>query len=380
MKNKIKYFGFYDKQISKKKRVCSLAATNKMDYIYDSLQEIGFEVCIVSPSWFDDSYIENFKKTKNEEKENTRKNIKFVPSIFTSNKFTRVLKIAFSLLWLTNYLLFFVKKGEKIIVYHSPWFAFPVLVAKRIKKFYLILEVEEIYHDISSISKIFTYFEKKIIDKADAFLFSTDLLQEKVNHIKDKPNIIIYGNYKVYEALNVPLNDGKVHLVYAGIIDSHKAGVFNALESCKFLPSNYILNIVGFGEIEKLQNQILEVNSDSACKAYFYGEKKGEEYVKFCQACHIGLSTQNMEGEYVNSSFPSKILTYLGMGLKVVSCKIDCVKSSKIGKLVTYYDENRPEEIAKAILNIKFNQTIDVKSQIIKLDTDFKKQLKSLLN
>ncbi|WP_395046122.1 hypothetical protein [Flavobacterium sp.] len=378
MKNKIKYVGFYDEQNSKKKRVSSLAATNKMDYIYDSLQEIGCEVCIVSPSWFNDSCVLD-SKLINEENQLKKKNVKFVPSSFTSNKLTRVLKIAFSLLWLISYLVFFVKKGEKIIVYHSPWLAFPVLLAKRIKKFYLILEVEEIYHDVSSISKIFTFFEKKIIDKADAFLFSTDLLQEKVNHIKDKPNIIIYGNYKVYETLNVPSNDGKVHLVYAGIIDSHKAGVFNALESCKFLPSNYILNIVGFGEVEKLQKQILEVNSDSACKAYFYGEKKGEEYIKFCQACHIGLSTQNIDGEYVNSSFPSKILSYLGMGLKVVSCKIDCVSNSKIGELVVYYNKNKPKEIAEAILNVSFDKSIDIKSQIRKLDTDFKEQLKSLL-
>jgi len=379
MKNEIKYIGFYEEQTSQKKRVSSLAATNKMDYIYDSLQEIGYEVCIVSPSWFNDSCILD-SKIINEENQLKKKRVKFVPSFFTSNKLTRFLKIAFSLIWLINYFIFFVKKGEKIIMYHSPWLAFPVLLAKRIKKFYLILEVEEIYYDVSSINKFFAFFEKKIINNADAFLFSTDLLLEKVNSVKNKPNIIIYGNYKVYEKLSVPLNDGKIHLIYAGIIDSHKAGAFNALESCKFLPSNYVLHIVGFGEIEQIEKQILEINSVSVCKAYFYKEKKGEEYVKFCQTCHIGLSTQNIDGEYVNSSFPSKILSYLGMGLKVVSCKIDGVSNSKIGELVMYYNENKPEKIAEAILRVSSNKSINVKSQIKKLDTDFKEQLKSLLN
>jgi hypothetical protein len=380
MKNKIKYIGFYDEQPSQKKRVSSLAAINKMDYICDSLQEIGCEVYIISPSWFEDSYTLNLKITINEENKHKKKNIKFVPSFFTSNKLTRVLKIAFSLLWLTNYLVFFVKKGEKIIVYHSPWLAFPVLLAKRIKKFYLILEVEEIYYDVSSINKIFTFFEKKIINNADAFLFSTDLLQEKVNGIKNKPNIIIYGNYKVYEELNLPLNDGKIHLVYAGIIDSHKAGAFNAIESALYLNENYVMHIIGFGEVELLKSRIEEINKTSKCKVIFDGTKYGDEYIKYCQQCHIGLSTQKMDGAYLETSFPSKILSYLGMGLRVVSCYVGCVAKSEIGDQVSYYKEDTPNAIAESILNIDMSIANNNKLKIKLLDEKFVSNLKKYIN
>lgn len=379
MKNEIKYIGFYEEQNSKKKRVSSLAATNKMDYIYDSIQEIGCEVCIVSPSWFNDSCILD-SKIINEENQLKKKKVKFVPSFFTPNKLTRFLKIAFSLLWLINYLVFFVKKGEKIIVYHSPWLAFPVLLAKRIKKFYLILEVEEIYYDISSINKFFTFFEKKIIDNADAFLFSTDLLQEKVNGVKNKPNIIIYGNYQVYEELSVPLNDGKIHLVYAGIIDSHKAGAFNAVESALYLNKNYAMHIIGFGEVELLKSRIEEINKTSQCKVLFDGTKYGDEYIKYCQQCHIGLSTQKMDGAYLDTSFPSKILSYLGMGLRVVSCYVGCVAKSEISDQVSYYMEDTPNAIAESILNIDMSVANNNKLKIMLLDEKFVSNLKKLIN
>jgi hypothetical protein len=379
MKNEIKYIGFYEEQNSEKKRVSSLAATNKMDYIYDSIQEIGCEVCIVSPSWFNDSCILD-SKIINEENQLKKKKVKFVPSFFTPNKLTRFLKIAFSLLWLINYLVFFVKKGEKIIVYHSPWLAFPVLLAKRIKKFYLILEVEEIYYDISSINKFFTFFEKKIIDNADAFLFSTDLLQEKVNGVKNKPNIIIYGNYQVYEELSVPLNDGKIHLVYAGIIDSHKAGAFNAVESALYLNKNYAMHIIGFGEVELLKSRIEEINKTSQCKVLFDGTKYGDEYIKYCQQCHIGLSTQKMNGAYLDTSFPSKILSYLGMGLRVVSCYVDCVAKSEISDQVSYYMEDTPNAIAESILNIDMSVANNNKLKIMLLDEKFVSNLKKLIN
>lgn len=51
-------------------------------------------------------------------------------------------------------------------------------------------------------------------------------------------------------------------------------------------------------------------------------------------------------------SFPSKIITYMANGLRVVSANIRSVKSSLVGEYLTYYDNNTPEDIAKAIMTI----------------------------
>lgn len=376
MQQEIKYIGFYDAPKANFKRVSALAATNKMDYIAETINSAGYQVHFVSPSWFDDSSYNAKTQLKTTIQLGENKKLALAPSIGTSNKFTGYLKIVFSLFWLFWWLLIHVKKQEKIILYHSPWLVLPILWAKKIKGFQLILEVEEIYSDVSSLHSYFDKLEKKIFDKADYFLFSTELLAEKIK--PKKGFIIVYGNYTVFENLASPPDDGKIHLVYAGIIDSDKAGAFNAIESALFLDENYVMHIIGFGEIERLQERINEINKTSKCKVSFDGTKSGIEYLKFCQTCHIGLSTQKMDGDYLDTSFPSKILSYLSLGLNVVSCDVKCVSLSKISHLVNFYN-GYAEEIADAITKIDLKEAQYIKSEVKVLDCDFLSQIKLML-
>jgi hypothetical protein len=373
MEKDIKYIGFYDVPNSKTKRVSSLAATNKMDYICEAINKTGYKIHLISPSWIVDKGFSTQKTIQLSE----NKKITYCPSIGSENKIKNYNSIIISLLWLFFWLLKHVKKDEKIIVYHSPWIALPLVLAKKIKGFKLILEVEEVYGDVSSLHPRFDVLEKKIFQCADSFLFSTDLLAEKLNN--NKPFVIIYGNYTVPEKLANPTNDGKIHLLYAGIIDSHKAGAFNAIETALFLNENYMMHIIGFGEIEKLQDRIQEINKTSQCKVFYEGIKQGEEYIRFCQSCHIGLSTQNTEGAYTDTSFPSKILSYLGMGLNVISGDIKCVSSSSICSLVNYYN-GTPRDIAEAIITIDLKSSEYIKAQIQKLDNQFLKSINKLIN
>ena len=377
MRQEIKYIGFYDTPKATFKRVSALAATNKMDYIAETINSAGYQVHFVSPSWFDDlsSGAKFHSETTIQLDEN--KKLTLAPSIGTSNKFSGYLKIILSLLWLFWWLLIHTKKQEKIIVYHSPWLVLPIVWAKKIKGFQLILEVEEIYSDVSSLHAYFNVLEKKVFNKANSFFFSTELLAERLQTKKEY--IIVYGNYKVYDKLALPINDGKIHLIYAGIIDSEKAGAFNAIESAIYLKENYVLHIIGFGEVEKLQSRIKEINSISKCKVIYDGIKTNEEFISYCQACHIGLSSQKMKGDYASSSFPSKILTYMGLGLSVVSCNIEVVKKSKIAEYVHYYTSDTSLELARAIIKIGIVDCEKNKFIISHLNVEFLAQIKSLL-
>lgn len=378
MKKEIKYIGFYDLPDSVPKRAFAFAATNKMDYICDALNKADYKVHLVSPSWFIDSSSKLKFYSKSTKQLNDNKKVTLVPSLATSNKWMRNFKIIGSLIWLFIWLVTNVKRNEKIIVYHSPWLVLPVLCAKKIKGFHLILEVEEIYSDVSSLHPYFDKLEQKIFKTADSFLFSTDLLPEKIKTEKDF--IVIYGNYKVFNDLSTPPTDGKIHLVYAGIIDSHKAGAFNAIESALYLNENYVMHIIGFGEVELLKSRIEDINKTSQCKVIFDGTKYGDEYIKYCQQCHIGLSTQKMDGAYLDTSFPSKILSYLGMGLRVVSCYVGCVAKSEIGDQVYYYKEDTPNAIADSILNIDILIANNNKLKIKLLHEKFVSNLKKHIN
>ena len=374
MKRKeIKYIGFYDLPDSKIKRVSNPAATNKMDYICDAIIEAGYAVQIVSPSWTVKEG--TFKSLPQETIDlKTHKRITFCPNFVTSNKITRNLKIVFSLLWLFFWLLLNTRRGEKILMYHVQWLSLPVRWAKKLKGFNLILEVEEIYGDVSAIHPYFQKMEGDIIDSADAYLLSTDLLAHKIPGIK--PFTVIYGSYSVYPQLCTPADDGKIHLLYAGIVDTHKAGAFNAVNAARYLSDKYILHIIGFGAIDLLRKEIEDVNSLQGCRVIYDGLLSGEEYVQFCQQCHIGLSTQNVEGKYLESSFPSKILSYLGMGLDVVSGKIECVTHSAIGDIVNYYSGTSPSAISAAILDAQIKDRKNNMKVIQSLNESFIEQLR----
>ena len=64
----------------------------------------------------------------------------------------------------------------------------------------------------------------------------------------------------------------------------------------------------------------------------------------------------------------------------VVSCNIECVKISKIGELIYYYDNNNPKEIADAIKSIDFYNLHDSASEIQKLNEEFVLHLKDIFN
>lgn len=377
MNKEIKYIGFYDFPDAKMKRAANLAAMNKMDYIADAIVRAGYNVHFLSPSWFDDTSSSASFHWQSTVKVNNHKKVTFCPSFGTKIKWARNLKIILSLLWMFFYLLFHTKKNEKVLMYHVPWLSISVRWAKRIRGFELILEVEEIYGDVSVIHPYFHVLEKKLINSANAYLFSTELLINRIG--TKKPFIVIYGAYKTYPQLAVPPEDGRIHLLYAGIIDLHKAGAFNALEAAKFLPEKYILHIIGFGEVKLLKEKITEVNALKGCQIVYEGILSGDEYIKYCQKCHIGLSTQNIEGEYLKSSFPSKIISYLTMGLNVVSGTIDCVQHSKIGQIVNYYSESTPESISKAIKETKIGSSQSNINIIAELNTRFEKEIKKIL-
>jgi penicillin-binding protein-related factor A (putative recombinase) len=94
--------------------------------------------------------------------------------------------------------------------------------------------------------------------------------------------------------------------------------------------------------------------------------------------CHIGLNPQN-EGEYMNTAFPSKILSYLSHGLVVVSTRVRSIQESKISKLINFTEDDNPKSIANTIKAINIDKQPDNVHLIKKLDMDFTKALGDLL-
>lgn len=381
MSKVIKYIGFYDtNNNTKENRNTFLAATNKMNYIASSIVKAGYSVDIISPSWSKNS--NGYYKSRVDQISPKVRLI--IGSTFGGyNRLIGYLRILWSWIYLFYYLLFNIEKNEKIIVYHSIMLIYPVLLAKKLKQFKMILEVEEIYQDVSEFSEKVKQNEYKMFDNADMFLFSTELLNNKLNNF-NKPYAIVYGTYKTEKRIqNNFWNDNKIHLVYAGIIDRIKGGAFETIQSALYLSDKYYIHIIGFGsenDINTLKLLISEISNKTSCKISYDGILKGTEYISFLQKCHIGLSTQVPDEKYINTSFPSKILSYLSNNLRVISMKIPCVEQSAIGSLVWYYDDQNPECIARTIESVNLSEEYNSMAILNSLNNDFIKDISKMLN
>jgi hypothetical protein len=206
------------------------------------------------------------------------------------------------------------------------------------------------------------------------------MLNDVVNK-KNLPYAVIHGTYDVEPVLNQQSGD-KIHVVYAGTLSKIKGGAYAAAESARFLGENYRVHILGFGnneQVEEIKALADKISAENGCRVSYDGCLSGEKYLRFIQACHIGLSTQNPQGGFNETSFPSKILTYMANGLQVVSARIPVVECSAVNDYIIYYDSQTPENIASAIKNVDLKNCTDTREIIRELNKDFKEKIKEVL-
>ena len=381
MRKEIKYIGFYDLQDTDIKRVSSIAAVNKMDYISEAIIKSGYDVNIISPSWSSNNDRLAYYLNEKIIQINPHKKVTFCPTFSTRNKITRYLKIVFTLLWLFIWLIRNVERNEKIIVYHTQWLSFPLRLAKRLKGFHLVLEVEEIYEKIWEKKKIMNKWEQKLIKSADSYIAVSDLLAEMLG---EKTKAVVYGNYSVpiYNDIKPYFENNKINVVYAGSIDHVRGGAYSSIKCAELLPEKYLLHISGPGsetskkiledEIEKLNTKIGRV----AC--IYHGVIDEDIFPSFLLSCQISLNPQ-LSGVKFNYLFPSKIIKYLAFNLRIVSTKIDSIEKSDISSFVFFSVNDFPESIVDQILRINLDTSFNSQAFIKKLNDNFILDIKKLL-
>lgn len=375
--NTIKYISYYDTlENADEKRSYVLAAKNKIDYICSALTANGYSVEIISASGTEG------KKTCRTKRIHISDSIslKLFHSLGRGGRLKNFISYQIKKIHMFLYLLLHLKKGEKVIVYHSLGYMNMVRLLKKLKDFQLVLEVEEIYSDVSGKQNI-REKELAFFKIADAYLFPTELLNSLVN-TESKPYGINYGTYKVEPDRNVSFDDGKIHLLYAGTFDPKKGGAMAAIGAAAALDSDYHLHILGFGNEKDKKatfDAIEKANAAGGASVTYDGLLSGEDYIRFLQKCDIGFSTQTPDADFNDTSFPSKVLSYLANGLRVVSVKINVLELSAVNDLLYYYEENTPEAIAEAVKKVDIQTPYDSRRVIEKLDRQFISDLKEVL-
>lgn len=371
---RIKFFTYYGCTETKKYRKSSPAADSKIDYIVDVLNRCGYDVDIISLAA---SSIDSFLPACVQKRKNNT--LRYFASFrYTSSHF-RIFNRWFMELQLFLWCLLNLKKNETIFVYHSLGYDSIFIKLKKLLNIRIIGEIEEIYQDVSTQKNSQQINEYKFIDQCDGYILPTTVLDNKINTSR-KPSVIIHGVYNIAEKISEKYNDGKIHVVYGGTLDPNKGGALATVRAAEFLPENYHVHICGFGSSSEVQKEIEHVRKKSKATITFEGELKGLEYNKFIQKCHIGLSTQNPNAAFNETSFPSKILVYLSNGLAVVTVRIKVVEESSVNDIMYYYNKQCGKSIATAILSV---DVCGIKNHSIKLkelDKSFQTSLTNILN
>lgn len=376
---RIKYFAYYDEAGGNSDRNIVLSAVNKIDYIISSLNKIGYAVDIVSFAGIGGN---KFSVSPSETRHIGTNTLKLFrafsgPRIF--NPLFRCYMASSFVLWIA----FNCQKGEEIIVYHSLGYAPFFNFIQRFKHLKIIGEIEEIYQDVKN---DFSASQKKneyiFLENCAKYIFPSRILEQKIN-VNNKPHAIVHGIYDLPKTQAKKNRDGINHVVYAGTFDPNKGGAQTSILAAQYLPAKYHLHLIGFGtdeDIKRIRRLINEIGAKTDAVISFDGLKSGRAFSEFLQKCSVGLSTQNPEDSFNDTSFPSKVLTYMSNGLSVVSFRIKALSTSSLDPYIYYAEDNTPQAIAKAIIQTAESpRDMDSSGVLRQLNDEFLRELKILL-
>lgn len=378
---KIFYIGFYWNEadgVCRKNIRENIAGTVKMDFILKCLRQFNREIVLVSIMPSKNSGFQHQETIKVSEKETHVYLPALVLRVFGKN----VIRGDLGLFFLKQFMLKNVTNDDIVINYHSLIFGNFFLKMRQRIRFRWICEVEELYRLSAEAHKNKELLdqEEKMFTGADGYLFVNDILPQKYSN--GAPYAVSYGNYTVFceETKKKTSRENRIVVVYAGII-TEDSGVYLLIRAMQHLSENYQLRIIGMGSEENIKemfNWISKVNKQTRQeKVKYLGVRTGKALTEFLTTCDIGCSMLNTDHDF-SVAFPSKILTYLGHGLKVVTSRSECVQQSSLSDLLFFCDNNETS-LAKTIKEAARSRPTGCSQRLRDMETLFCKQLEEVL-
>ena len=144
-----------------------------------------------------------------------------------------------------------------------------------------------------------------------------------------------------------PMPGGEVRFLYSGALD-HTRGVDLLLAALPHLPeTGWHLDITGHGPLGESVARFLQ-DSRWQGKVKYHQALPPEAYERVLAAAQAGLNCQRKSDPISDVTFPSKVFTYLSVGLMVISSNASCVEQI-CGNACFYYEGETPQALAGAM-------------------------------
>jgi len=241
--------------------------------------------------------------------------------------------ISFSLA-LFFFLLFRVKSNDCILVYNfTPRVALPIILLKSLKKFNLIIELEEVYSEIADYKRL-GMFESHGFKLADGFILASRTM---ISLIGEKPFVISAGYYE-RELEETPSDKiierdlAEPFLLYSGRIDGF-GGVFDLIREFRSSSLEVPLVITGSGDRMAKIKQL--VKNDE--RIQYLGNITRSKLLSLVLKNCICINPMNPMLDYAEFSFPSKIIWWLAQGKIVLSTPCPSVINSDVRNYIRFF-------------------------------------------
>lgn len=377
----MKFVSFHDSaRYAEEKRVFSPATAAVVDYLANIAVQLGEKAEIVSAA--ETRHESGFYPFRSE---SIREGVTLTQASSRGhrNPLLRELGKIRNRLWLTWYLMKTCDANETVFFVDSPVLYEPLLLFRlwaKYRNIEILYFASEIFQEIIPMSPLKKKMEWYLFEKAEKLIVSTELLNQKINPT-NRPYAILNGTYQVMPEYGEQFEDDFIHLVYAGVINSTK-GSGQAVGLAAHLPERYKIHILGFGEdedVQQLKESIEQSNRQNLCQVVYEGILSGDDYSRFLQKCHLGLCPQNLNEAYNDSSFPSKILSYLSNGLRVLSVDLPAIRTSQVGDLLYFSTSDQPKDLAEAVQAIDWSQPYDSRHYIQQMHQEFVEAFRKLM-
>ncbi|MBD5356734.1 MAG: glycosyltransferase family 4 protein [Bacteroides sp.] len=382
MSKQIYYITSFDIEANKdENRVNILSSANKINYIVYVLNQLGYKVNIVSTS-----HTLNKRCYSGKLWSWGNNTVKLFPTTWRGGRLLKLLNIMVMNTAIVYYILTHIKAKDTVIVYHS-YGTMWINLLLRLKGVCLINECEEIYGDIFG-KKWLSKIERWILRYGNKYIYPTKLLNSVVNK-KNKPYLVIHGSYKdlgtkyFSDCSKEPIvfDPSLYHVAYTGILDPKK-GCLDVIKAAAFLDEEYYIHILGFGskgEINQVYEEINKLKSHTKCKISFDGVRRGREYTNYLSHINLGVCTLNPELQFTMTQFPSKIISYMAVGIPVLCSEAKAIKECEVSDAITFYSGNTPQDIANGIKTARTKGKIDTIHILEDCDNRLKRELKELI-
>lgn len=260
-----------------------------------------------------------------------------LPEFDKNNLIERVLKLLLLTIKMSLFILFNVKKGDRVILVTNPIFlVLTISLIKKLRSFKLEILVHDVYPEnlvpaglvvknslkFKFISKFFNYSFKQadrlIVLGEDMKQLMISKTENKVKRVDIIPNwadddIQPIVNFDKSHYLNMDV-DGKIVIGFAGNLGRVQGIVEFITVFKKIENQNLILTIIGDGAMKKEISDL--ISRENINNVYLLGSKPRNEQLQFLNSCDIGLVTlkKGMKGLGV----PSKTYNLMASGKPIL--------------------------------------------------------------